>query len=76
MFILFSWNDGQNHLIFNMVPGTAPDFKTVVDLSIGKSMVAGAGFDSWTYRSSFDISIAIYSNLAISLNNNYTFKYR
>lgn len=59
-----------------MVPGTAPDYKTVVDLSIGKSMVAGAGFDSWTYRSSFDISIAIYSNLAVSLSNNYTFKYR
>jgi glucuronyl/N-acetylglucosaminyl transferase EXT2 len=76
LFILFSWNDGQNHLIFNMVPGTAPDYKTVVELSIGKAMVAGVGFDSWTYRSSFDISIAIYSSLAISLSNNYTFKYR
>jgi len=59
-----------------MVPGTAPDYKTVVDLSIGKAMVAGVGFDSWTYRSSFDISIAIYSDLAVSINNNYTFKYR
>jgi len=59
-----------------MVPGTAPDYKTVVDLSIGKAMVAGVGFDSWTYRSSFDISIPIYSNLAISLINNTTFKYR
>jgi len=59
-----------------MVPGTAPDYKTVVDLSIGKAMVAGVGFDSWTYRSSFDISIAIYSDLAVSINNNYIFKYR
>jgi len=59
-----------------MVPGTAPDYKTVVELSIGKAMVAGVGFDSWTYRSSFDISIAIYSSLAIFLSNNYTFKYR
>lgn len=74
--MLFSWNGGQNHLIFNMVPGTAPDYKTVVDLSIGKAMVAGVGFDSWTYRSSFDISIAIYSDLAVLLNNNYTFRYR
>ncbi|XP_025198529.1 exostosin-2 [Melanaphis sacchari] len=74
--LLPHWNDGQNHLIFNMVPGTAPDYKTFVELSIGKAMVAGVGFDSWTYRSSFDISIAIYSNLAISLSNDYTFKYR
>jgi len=59
-----------------MVPGTAPDYKTVVDLSIGKAMVAGVGFDSWTYRSSFDVSIAIYSDLAVSINNNYTFRYR
>lgn len=76
MFILFSWNGGENHLIFNMVPGTAPDYKTVVELSIGKAMVAGVGFDSWTYRSFFDISIAIYSDLAISLSNEYTFKNR
>lgn len=59
-----------------MVSGTAPDYKTVVDLSIGKAMVAGVGFDSWTYRSSFDISIAIYSDFAVSLNKNYTFRYR
>lgn len=59
-----------------MVPGTAPDYKTVVDLSIGKAMVAGVGFDSWSYRASFDISIAIYSDLAVSLNKNYTFRYR
>lgn len=59
-----------------MVPGTAPDYSTFVDLSVGKAIVAGTGFDSWTYRSSFDISIAIYSDLAVSLNNNYTFKSR
>lgn len=59
-----------------MVPGTAPDYKTVVDLSIGKAMVAGVGFDSWTYRSSFDVSIAIYSDLAVAINNNYTFRHR
>lgn len=59
-----------------MVPGTAPDYRTVVDLSIGKAMVAGVGFDSWTYRSSFDISISIYSDLAILLSNNFTFKLR
>lgn len=76
MFLSFSWNDGQNHLLFNMVPGTAPDYKTVVDLSFGKAMVAGAGFDSWTYRSSFDISIAIYSDLAVLLDKNYHVSYR
>lgn len=76
MFVSFSWNGGENHLLFNMVPGSAPDYKTVVDLSIGKAMVAGAGFDSWTYRSSFDISIGIYSDLAVLLDKNYHVTYR
>lgn len=74
MFVLFSWNEGQNHLVFNMVRETTVDYKT--DLFIGKAMVAGAGFDSWTYRPSFDISIPIYSDLAVLLSKNFHFRYR
>lgn len=58
------WNragGGQNHLVFNFVPGSAPNFNRVLDVSVDKSIVAGAGFDSWTYRPGFDVSLPLYS---------------
>ncbi|KAK7870147.1 hypothetical protein R5R35_012711 [Gryllus longicercus] len=55
------WSNGENHLIFNMVPGSAPDYNTVVDLSSGKAMIVGAGFSTWTYRVGFDVSFPMYS---------------
>lgn len=55
------WNDGENHLLFNMVPGGAPDYNTFIDVPISKAMIAGAGFSSLTYRAGFDISLPVYS---------------
>lgn len=57
----FSWNNGENHLLFNIVPGAAPDYNTVVDLNTDRAMIAGAGFDTWTYRTGFDIAMPFYS---------------
>ncbi|XP_076544829.1 exostosin glycosyltransferase sotv isoform X1 [Osmia lignaria lignaria] len=57
------WNNGENHLIFNMVPGSVPDYNTIIDVPIGKAMIAGAGMSSLTYRSGFDISLPVYSPL-------------
>ncbi|XP_026466226.1 exostosin-2-like [Ctenocephalides felis] len=68
---LSHWNDGENHLIFNMVPGSSPEYNTVLDLPIGKALVAGAGFDTWAYRSGFDISLPVYSILAAEYIDNY-----
>lgn len=60
------WNgDGENHLIFNMVPGSAPDFSSVVELALGKAILAGAGFDSWSYQPGFDVSIPLFSPSAL-----------
>lgn len=64
---LYSWKEGENHLIFNMVPGAVPDYNTVVELSIGHAIVAGAGFSSWTYRLGFDVSLPVYSPLVTQL---------
>ncbi|KAG7202832.1 hypothetical protein KM043_009985 [Ampulex compressa] len=61
------WNKGENHLIFNMVPGTVPDYNTVLDVHIGKAMIAGAGLSSLTYRPSFDISLPVFSPLVGNL---------
>lgn len=48
-----SWENGENHLLFNIVPNE----KTIVDLNSDRAMIAGADFDSWTYRTGFDFAI-------------------
>ncbi|XP_076750112.1 exostosin glycosyltransferase sotv [Xylocopa sonorina] len=67
------WNNGENHLIFNMIPGSVPDYKTLIDVPVGKAMIAGAGMSSLTHRFGFDISLPVYSplvnNLKPSFNN-------
>lgn len=54
-------------MIFNMVPGAVPDYSTVVELSLGHAIVAGAGFSSWTYRMGFDVSLPVYSPVVTQL---------
>ncbi|XP_072762562.1 exostosin-2 isoform X2 [Anoplolepis gracilipes] len=67
------WNDtGENHLIFNMVSGSVPDYNTVIDVPVGRAMIAGAGMSSLTYRPGFDISLPVYSPLVNSLKTNYS----
>ncbi|XP_072932904.1 exostosin-2 [Epargyreus clarus] len=58
------WNNGENHLIFNMVAGASPNYNTVVDLNTSRAIIAGAGFNTWTFRYGFDISLPLYSQLA------------
>ncbi|KAG6440777.1 exostosin-2 [Manduca sexta] len=63
------WNNGENHLIFNMVPGTAPNYNTVIDLNTSKAIIAGAGFNTWTFRYGFDVSIPVYSRVAENIDS-------
>ncbi|RVE45912.1 hypothetical protein evm_009446 [Chilo suppressalis] len=58
------WNNGENHLIFNMLPGKAPNYDSVVTLNTGKAIIAGGGFDTWSFRYGFDVSIPVYSHIA------------
>lgn len=57
------WGNGENHLLFNMLPGTVPNYSTVLEVPRGKAIVAGGGFSTWSYRRGFDISIPIYNPL-------------
>ncbi|XP_075166308.1 exostosin glycosyltransferase sotv [Haematobia irritans] len=57
------WDDGRNHILFNMLPGAYPTFNTVIDVNSDHAMIAGAGYDSWSYRHGFDISIPVWSPL-------------
>ncbi|XP_047990302.1 exostosin-2 [Leguminivora glycinivorella] len=65
---LSHWNNGENHLIFNMLPGSAPNYETVLDLKTGKAIIAGAGFDTWSFRYGFDVAIPVYSPLAAHID--------
>lgn len=57
------WNGGENHLLFNMLPGTLPNYSTVLEVPRGNSLLAGGGFSSLTYRREFDVSIPVFNPL-------------
>lgn len=47
-----------------MIAGEAPNYSSVIDLFIGKAMIAGADFNTYSYRVGYDISIPLFSPLA------------
>ncbi|XP_047485553.1 exostosin-2-like [Penaeus chinensis] len=55
------WSEGENHLLFNMMPGTPPEFDTTLNLARGKAIVGGGGFSSLTYRRGYDVSLPVYN---------------
>ncbi|XP_046643245.1 exostosin-2-like [Daphnia pulicaria] len=61
------WNEGRNHLIFNILPGSMPEYHPFLEVDIGYAMMTSGGFSSLTYRSGFDVSVPVYSPLAAEL---------
>nr|CAG4635959.1 EOG090X01LY [Eubosmina coregoni] len=57
------WNEGKNHLIFNILPGSEP----VLEVDVGYAMVTSGGFSNKYYRPNFDVSIPVYSPVAADL---------
>ena len=53
----FSWNNGENHIIFNMVRNN--EFLTSVNF--GKALLLASGLDTFSYRPFFDIALPMYS---------------
>lgn len=53
MCIFYSWENGENHLLFNVLP--KPD--GIAALNTDRALIAGADFDTWTYRTGFDLAI-------------------
>lgn len=70
--MIFSWKDGENHLIFNMHSGSAHKFPNGLEINLGKAMRAAADFDVYNFRKGFDISIPVYSPILnlLKLNPN------
>ena len=46
-----------------MLPGSAPEYTAALEVDIGKALIAGGGFSTWTYRRTFDVSIPVYNPL-------------
>lgn len=73
--LCFSWNNGENHLILNFLTGK---HASVINLNTGNAIIAGAGFDSWTFRPNFDISLPVFvpmKNLSSENYERYAYSY-
>nr|XP_057903637.1 exostosin-1b isoform X2 [Doryrhamphus excisus] len=55
------WNDGRNHLIFNLYSGTWPDYTEDLGFDIGQAMLAKASIGAENFRPNFDVSIPLFS---------------
>ena len=55
------WNNGQNHLIFNLYSGTWPDYSEDLSFDLGKAILAKASMSFEKYRSGFDISLPLWT---------------
>ncbi|XP_048364556.1 exostosin-1 [Sphaerodactylus townsendi] len=58
---LHLWNNGRNHLVFNLYSGTWPDYTEDVGFDIGQAMLAKASISTENFRPKFDISIPLFS---------------
>ena len=50
-------------MLFNMLPGSPPDYNSSLDIATDKAIVAGGGFAIWSFRPGYDISIPVYNAL-------------
>ncbi|XP_030637856.1 exostosin-1 [Chanos chanos] len=55
------WNEGRNHLIFNLYSGTWPDYTEELGFDIGQAILAKASIDVDNFRPHFDVSIPLFS---------------
>lgn len=58
---LHLWNNGRNHLVFNLYSGTWPDYTEDVGFDIGQAMLAKASISTENFRPKFDVSIPLFS---------------
>ena len=67
IWFVFSWSNGENHLFFNFLPGTPPNFHPVLGVNTDRALVAGAGNSHCSYRKSFDVSLPSFNSMCSAL---------
>lgn len=54
------WNNGENHLIFNLYSGSWPNYAETLEMNTSKAILVKASFSAKTYRPGFDISFPLF----------------
>lgn len=54
------WNNGLNHIVFNLYSGTWPDYTETLGFDIGQAILAKASISNENYRPGFDISLPLF----------------
>ncbi|XP_022655917.1 exostosin-1-like [Varroa destructor] len=55
------WNEGRNHLIFNLFSGSWPDYSQDLNFDAGHALLAKSSAPGHTFRPGYDISIPLFS---------------
>ncbi|GAB6028164.1 hypothetical protein CHUAL_002371 [Chamberlinius hualienensis] len=54
------WNDGRNHVVFNLYSGTWPDYLEDLSFDYGQAILAKASMSVDSYRPMFDVSLPLF----------------
>lgn len=54
------WNNGRNHVIYNLYSGTWPEYSEHFGIDIGQAVLAKASISTQKFRAGFDISLPLF----------------
>lgn len=67
------WNDGRNHVLFNLYSGTWPNYVERLDFDTGHAILAKASFSQNYFRPGFDISLPLFDKELPNFGNGNVF---